>query len=115
MEITEARHPPAHLLYFCRLKCCGDHCRRNLRKKVAELAAQDIDVAISEGPGFFFPDLRGISTMPYSHMYRGFINLVTTPMIPVSVFKLPMLLRGVMKRFDANALWPHELFSYLYH
>ena len=109
------RPPASALALFLSSEVLWGSVSTQFAKKVAELAVQDIDVAISEGPGFFFPDLRGISTLPHNHMYQAFLKLVSTPMIPLSVFKLPMLLRGVMKRFDAQALWPHDYFSSLYH
>ena len=85
-------------------------------KTIATLAQRDIRRAQNAGPEFEFVDLNLVAGIKKGNEYETLKSKITPPLVSVRSIQVPLKINFSVKRVtDYPIVWPHELFSGLFH
>ena len=85
-------------------------------KTIATLAQRDIRRAQNAGPEFEFVDLNIVAGIKKGNEYETLKSKITPPLVSVRSIQVPLKINFSVKRVtDYPIVWPHELFSGLFH
>ena len=85
-------------------------------KTIATLAQRDVRRAQNAGPEFTFADLNMVAGLKKGNEYEMLKTKLAPPLVRVRSIRVPLKISFAVKRVtDYPIVWPHELFSCLFH